>query len=69
MEQKVKERPHNAGFGVRRGVSRGTPRRNLEVLLPSEPLRNPARTPSPRHVKRHSRTPQRTGEARKTIIK
>jgi len=31
-------------------LSRGTSRRNLEVRLPSEPLRNPARTPSPGHV-------------------
>jgi len=40
-------------------LSRGTLRRNLGVRLPSEPLRNPARTPSLKTVRRQRATVQR----------
>jgi hypothetical protein len=50
---------HNERFGVRRGVCSLTLCRILEVCLPSEPLWNPAQTPSRHHVVRQRVTRQR----------
>ena len=49
-KDQANRQPITRGLASGGALSHGTLRRILGVHLPSEPLRNPARTPSPRHV-------------------